>query len=67
VEHLPGVRAGELNVTVAVPVEQRAGVIGGVKAITTSTARWQLSPRPPHLARAGYSGPGDEFSRPGRY
>jgi hypothetical protein len=37
---------------------KRADVIGGVEAITTSTAGWQLSPRPPHLARAGHSGSG---------
>jgi hypothetical protein len=42
----------------------RADVIGGVEAITTSTARWQPSP---HLPQAGHSASGDEFSRPGRY
>ena len=36
----------------------RADVIGGVEAITTSTARWQPSPQPPHLPQAGHSDSG---------
>jgi hypothetical protein len=52
VEHLPGVRAGELNVTVAVPVERQGDVIGGAQAITTSTARSRPSPQLPHLAQS---------------
>jgi hypothetical protein len=67
VEHLAGVRAGELDGAVAVPVDQWAGVIGDA-----GRSRHRPPDRGPRRSRRippepAISARGDEFSRPGRY